>query len=374
MKLNNKEKNLLAVLMLAILFYFTLLRIDSVMAAAGAFINLLQPFIIGGAIAFVINVPMAKIEKLPEKLGLKKVKRVLAFVVTVLAATAVVSGFLLVVVPQLVQTVITLAEHLQLLFARVPGMIEGMGSELGFVKEYIYSLEINWRDTGRQIVSRLQDFALSLINSGSGIVKGIVSGFATALLSVIFSVYLIFGKEKNTAAVKRLCKTVLGEKASKHIFHVAEVSYRSFANFLSGQCLEAVILGSMFVVAMTVFRLPYAMLIGLIIAVTALVPVFGAFIGCGIGVVLIAIESPARAVWFVLLFLVLQQIEGNIIYPRVVGNKVGLPSILVFVSVILGNSIMGVAGMLIFIPAVSIIYTLVKEYVEAKESQGAEKE
>ena len=167
---------------------------------------------------------------------------------------------------------------------------------------------------------------------------------------------------------------MLGEKASIHIFHVAEVSYRSFANFLSGQCLEAVILGSMFVVAMTVFRLPYAMLIGLIIAVTALVPVFGAFIGCGIGVVLIAIESPARAVWFVLLFLVLQQIEGNIIYPRVVGNKVGLPSILVFVSVILGNSIMGVAGMLIFIPAVSIIYTLVKEYVETKESQGAEKE
>ncbi|MBQ5325881.1 MAG: AI-2E family transporter, partial [Oscillospiraceae bacterium] len=117
-------------------------------------------------------------------------------------------------------------------------------------------------------------------------------------------------------------------------------------------------------------RMPYAFLVGVVIAVTALVPVFGAFIGGAVGVVVIAIESPVQALWFLLLFLVLQQVEGNLIYPKVVGNSVGLPSILVFISVILGNSLMGVAGMLFFIPAVSVVYTLVKEFVQSKEKQA----
>ena len=368
MKFEQRDKNLLGIALLAILFYFAVLRIDRLTAALGKALSLIKPFIIGGVIAFVINLPMVKIEKELEKTKLKKSRRPVAFVLTLAVILAVVSAFLLIIIPQLAQTVMVLIDHLQIFFSRVPGMIAGLDTELGFVQEYIDSLNINWQDLGAQIITWLQDFALSLLNSGSGMVSGLVSGFTTGVLAVIFAVYLLLGKEKNARALKRLTVAIMGEKHSGSLFHVLSIAHRSFSNFLSGQCLEAVILGAMFAVAMAVFRLPYALLTGMVIAVTALIPVFGAFIGCAVGVVLIAIESPVQAVWFVVLFLVLQQIEGNIIYPRVVGNKVGLPSILVFMSVILGSSLMGVAGMLIFIPSVSVIYSLVKEFVEKKEA------
>lgn len=370
MKLENKEKRQLKIILLAILFYFVLLRIDSVAMGLTGAVSLLKPFIIGGILAFIINVPMVKVEKQLEKTKMKRGRRGLAFLITLALLLAAVAMFLTIVVPQLVQALSTLADHLQLLTDRIPALLESHSGDLTFIEEYIASLNINWQDIGQQIIDWLKAFALALVGSGTGIVGGVVSGFTTAVLSVIFAIYLLFGKETVSAGLSRLIKAVLGDKAASRIFYVCSISYRSFSSFLSGQCLEAVILGCMFIAAMTVFRMPYAFLVGVVIAVTALVPVFGAFIGGAVGVVVIAIESPVQALWFLLLFLVLQQIEGNLIYPKVVGNSVGLPSILVFISVILGNSLMGVAGMLFFIPAVSVVYTLVKEFVQNKEKQA----
>lgn len=370
MKLENKEKRQLKIILLAIIFYFVLLRIDSVAMGLTGAVSLLKPFIIGGILAFIINVPMVTVEKQLKKTKMKKGKRGLAFLITLALLLAAVAMFLTIVVPQLVQALSTLADHLQLLTDRIPALLESHSGDLTFMEEYIASLNINWQDIGQQVIDWLKAFALALVGSGTGIVGGVVSGFTTAVLSVIFAIYLLFGKETVSAGLSRLIKAVLGDKAASRIFYVCSISYRSFSSFLSGQCLEAVILGCMFIATMTVFRMPYAFLVGVVIAVTALVPVFGAFIGGAVGVVVIAIESPVQALWFLLLFLVLQQVEGNLIYPKVVGNSVGLPSILVFISVILGNSLMGVAGMLFFIPAVSVVYTLVKEFVQSKEKQA----
>lgn len=369
MKLENKEKRQLKIILLAIIFYFVLLRIDSVAMGLTGAVSLLKPFIIGGILAFIINVPMVTVEKQLKKTKMKKGRRGLAFLITLALLLAAVAMFLTIVVPQLVQALSTLADHLQLLTDRIPALLESHSGDLTFMEEYIASLNINWQDIGQQVIDWLKAFALALVGSGTGIVGGVVSGFTTAVLSVIFAIYLLFGKETVSAGLSRLIKAVLGDKAASRIFYVCSISYRSFSSFLSGQCLEAVILGCMFIASMTVFRMPYAFLVGVVIAVTALVPVFGAFIGGAVGVVVIAIESPVQALWFLLLFLVLQQVEGNLIYPKVVGNSVGLPSILVFISVILGNSLMGVAGMLVFIPAVSVVYTLVKEFVQSKEKQ-----
>ncbi len=371
MKLDNKEKQLLKVLLLAILFYFVMLRLGSVAAAASGVLSLLKPFLIGGAVAFVINVPMVKVEKRLEKTKLKKGRRGLAFLITLILLIMAVALFLTIVVPQLVRAVSTLADHLQVLTDKIPLLLESQSGSLTFIEEYIASLNINWQNIGQQIIDWLQAFALALVGSGSGLVGGLVSGFTTAIFSIIFAIYLLMGKETVASGLKRLTVAVAGQKTSAHIFHVCSIAYRSFSSFLSGQCLEAVILGGMFVLAMTIFRLPYAFLVGVVIAATALIPVFGAFIGGGVGMLVIAIESPVQAVWFLVLFLVLQQIEGNLIYPKVVGNSVGLPSILVFMSVILGNSLMGVAGMLVFIPLVSVVYTLVKEFVVHRENRMA---
>ena len=150
---------------------------------------------------------------------------------------------------------------------------------------------------------------------------------------------------------------------------VLALTYKTFSGFLTGQCVEALILGAMFVITMTLFRLPYALLTGIVIAFTALVPVFGAFIGCAVGPFLIFMVSPFKALMFIVLFLVLQQIEGNLIYPHVVGNSVGLPSIWVLAAVSVGGSLMGIVGMLIFIPLMSVVYALFREVVYIKLRQ-----
>ena len=374
MKLDCKEKQILKVALIAIAFYFVLLRIDAVMASGSFLLSLAKPFLIGSAIAFVLNLPMKKIESMLEKAKIKKGLRPLAFMLTIVVVLAVISAFLLIVVPQLGQAVETLIIRLQLLFTQIPEFFAENSGHLTLLEEYINSLEIDWQALGNNLINLVKNFAKGFLGSSKDIIGGIVSGFTTVFLSVIFAVYILFGKEKIGSAFKDFAYAVFKENDCRRIFHVLSVANRSFSSFLTGQCLEAVILGSIFVAAMWIAGMPYAFLVGIIIAVTALIPVFGAFIGCGVGVVLIALENPVQALWFVLMFLILQQIEGNLIYPRVVGNSIGLPGILVFMSVIVGSSLMGVVGMLVFIPLVSVLYTLVKEYVVSKKKLAAEKD
>ncbi|MBQ6849782.1 MAG: AI-2E family transporter [Oscillospiraceae bacterium] len=367
MKLDYKEKQILKVALIAITFYFTLLRIDAVMAFGRFLFSLAKPFLIGGAIAFVLNLPMRKIESMLEKAKVKKGLRSLAFILTIVVVLAVIGAFLLIVVPQLAQAVETLIIRLQLLFVQIPEFLTENAGHLTLIEEYINSLAIDWQTLGDNLINLLKNFAKGFVGSSTGFVSGLVSGFTTFLFSLIFAIYILLGKEKIGEGLKELITAVLPQKICKKIFHVLAVTNKSFSSFLTGQCLEAVILGAMFVVAMSLAGMPYAFLVGIIISVTALIPVFGAFIGCGVGVVLIALENPVQALWFVLMFLVIQQIEGNLIYPRVVGSSIGLPSILVFMSVIVGSSVMGVMGMLLFIPLVSVLYTLTREFVISKK-------
>ena len=165
---------------------------------------------------------------------------------------------------------------------------------------------------------------------------------------------------------KQILQAFFSKSTSKKINYVFCLSYRVFTGFLSGQCVEAVILGTMFVIVMTIFRLPYAVMIGVMIAITALIPILGGYIGCIVGTFLIAVVNPMQAIIFIILFLVLQQIEGNVIYPHVVGNSVGLPSIWILAAVSIGGSLFGVVGVLLFIPLCSVLYTLFRDYVKNK--------
>ncbi len=367
MKLDHKEKQILKVALIAITFYFALLRIDAVMKAGSFLLSLAKPFLIGGAIAFVLNLPMRKIESMLEKAKVKKGLRPLAFLLTIVVVLAVISAFLLIVVPQLAQAVETLIARLQILFTQIPEFFTENSGHLTLIEEYINSLAIDWKAMEDSLINLIKNFAKGFLGSSTGFVSGVASGFTTLLFSLIFAIYILLGKEKIGDGLKELLTSVFPHEICKKIFHILAVTNKSFSSFLTGQCLESVIIGAMFVVAMSLTGMPYAFLVGIIIAVTALIPVFGAFIGCGVGVVLIALENPVQALWFVVLFLIIQQIEGNIIYPRVVGGSIGLPSILVFMSVIVGSSVMGVMGMLLFIPLVSVLYTLVREFVVSKK-------
>ena len=192
-------------------------------------------------------------------------------------------------------------------------------------------------------------------------------------IGMVFAIYILLQKETLAAQVKKLLKAFLPERCERWIIEVAALTERTFSSFLAGQCVEAVILGSMFFITLLILRLPYALLIGVLIAFTALIPVFGAFIGCAVGIFLMLMVSPIDALIFTVVFFVLQQIEGNLIYPHVVGNSVGLPSMWVLVAVTIGGSAMGVLGMLVFIPLCSVLYSLLRGVVNpaSGKAEGA---
>jgi predicted PurR-regulated permease PerM len=205
-----------------------------------------------------------------------------------------------------------------------------------------------------------------IIQSTFSTAFSIFGGMIDFFLGFIFSIYILAEKEKLGSQIRKLMYAYLPEKVVSKILSVCSLSERTFSRFLSGQCLEAFILGSMFFIVMVIFQFPYALLISVLIGFTALIPIFGAFIGCVIGAFLILMVNPLTALLFILMFVILQQIEGNFIYPRVVGGSIGLPSMWVLVAVTVGGSTMGIAGMLIFIPMFSVLYTLLREAVNRR--------
>ena len=220
---------------------------------------------------------------------------------------------------------------------------------------------------GLEIMEQCPDVDVVIVPaSGGGLIGGVVSGVSTFVIGLIFSFYLLMQKEKLARQGRQVLYALLPERKADHALDILRLSSRTFSSFLSGQCLEAVILGTLFVIAMTIFRMPYALLVGVLIALTALIPIVGAFIGCAVGAILIAITDPWKALMFIVLFLVLQQIEGNLIYPHVVGSSVGLPSIWVLAAVTLGGNLMGIVGMLFFIPLCSVLYALFRGYVQKR--------
>ena len=188
----------------------------------------------------------------------------------------------------------------------------------------------------------------------------------SVFFTIMFTIYFLFAKERLRGQLKRLMTAYLKPGLVNEVLRVAQLTQRTFSSFITGQCLEAVILGGLFFLAMTVFGMPYVLLISVFIAVTALIPVIGAWMGCIVGALLILLNDPVQALWFVLMFLVLQQIEGNLIYPHVMGNAIGLPSIWVLFAVVLGEGLMGILGMLLFIPLTSVAYTLLREMVNRR--------
>lgn len=335
--------------------------------------HVIFPFALGGAIAFILNVPMHFVEeKLFKKIGLsdkkvgKKISRPPAFILTVLFVVGLIAIVVFVVVPELGNTIVNIGKTLQEFVPQVQEWaIQFFGDNPELVAQ-IQSLEFEWDQILGDVVNFLKNGAGSVIGTTFEAAKSIVSAVSTFFIAFVFSCYILLQKEKLNIQVRKLMYAFLPRDWTEIFIALGSVTYKTFSSFLTGQCLEAVILGCMFFLTMTILRMPYALLIAVLIAFTALIPIFGAFIGCAVGTLLIFMVNPLQAVAFVVMFLVLQQIEGNFIYPYVVGNSVGLPSMWVLVAVSVGASLMGVVGMLVFIPIVSVIYTLLRGIVNRR--------
>ena len=292
--------------------------------------------------------------------------RVLAYMLTLILILAIIAGVLFVVVPELVNTIADLIGQVP---TAVNNLINWLQVKLSAYPEYeekLSSISINWDSVLSNVMNFLSIGTKGIINGGIGAISGFFSGVTNFFIGFVFSVYVLFQKERLTVQCKKLMYVCMPERRADKIIEVLRLTNTTFSNFLSGQCLEACILGTMFVITLSILRMPYALLIGIIIAVTALIPIVGAFIGCIVGVILIMMTSPLKALIFVGVFLILQQIEGNLIYPHVVGSSVGLPGIWVLVAVTIGGNLFGIMGMLTFIPISSVCYALLRTYVNRK--------
>ena len=361
----NKIRGLILFTVITVIVGINYIKVLGLLAAA---VNMAAPFILGAAIAFVLNVPMRRIEGSLSRVVKKdsRLLRPVSMVLSILLVAGVLFLVIFVVSPQLVHTLLSLQNSIPVFFGEVRQWLEQLFSENPQILTNMEQIQIDWQELFNDALKFLKNGAGSMLDTTFSAAISIVNGMSVFLIGFIFSVYILLQKENLIRQIRKLLAAFLPEKTVEEIVGIAALTSRTFSNFLTGQCVEAVILGSMFFVVLVVLRLPYALLIGVLIAFTALIPVFGAFIGWAVGAFLMLIISPMDALLFSVVFFTLQQIEGNMIYPHVVGSSVGLPSIWVLVAVTLGGSMMGVVGMLIFIPLCSVLYTLLRDTVNER--------
>ena len=351
------------------LLVVALWKFDVVLGVLKTIWDIIFPFVLGGTIAFLTNVPMSFLEKkIFEKVKKKnkivrKLERPISLILTIVLVVGVIALVMFGVIPQLTRTMGTLVTSINDFIPQMQSWIGEFFHNNQEIMNLVDQIEFDPDQAIKWGISLLGNGAGNMMNTTMSAVGSIVSGVATFFIAFSFACYILFQKEKLHIQIRKVFFAFLPRQKADTFLKVCSLTYRTFANFLAGQCLEAVILGSMFVVTLSILRMPYALLIGILIAFTALIPIFGAFIGCAVGSFLIFMVNPQQAILFVIVFLVLQQIEGNLIYPHVVGESVGLPSIWVLAAVTIGGNLMGIVGMLVFIPLLSVLYTIFREFV-----------
>ena len=356
-----------------VILYWLLHETERFQSVWQSFVDILSPFILGAALAFVLNVPMRGFESWLEDVKKDGWRRAIAMVLTFLAIGLVLFGVFRLLVPQLVETINSLIPKLVEFFSRMEHKFRDFLAENPEMLDWVYANTdfeaINWSDLIQKAVSVLTN-SMSVIATGAFSAVGSVAGAVlNFVIGLVFALYCLGRKETLSRQGKKLMYAFLPERVSDECVRVFRLTNATFSGFISGQCLEAVILGFLFALTMSILKMPYVSLISVLIGVTSLVPLVGSFVGCFLGAFFILVNDPVQALIFVVMFLILQQIEGNLIYPKVVGNSIGLPGMWVLVAVTVGGELMGVGGMLVMIPVTSVLYTLLREVTNKRLKQ-----
>ena len=374
--MNLTLKSCLRIALSIFLLYLAIHYWPAVSGLLGTLLSASMPLLIGCALAYVLNLIMSAYEKrfFPRSADPKliRLRRPLCMLLAVVSLLAIVTVIVWLILPELVGCI-------ELLIAQLPGAIETAIAWLGtlpFLPEDIVSAlsAIDWQ-------SKIGDIA-GIVTSGVGSLMGVVistvssvfSAVVTGFMALIFAIYLLLGRDKLQGQCKRLMAHYLPEKFSSRILYVLNVLNTSFRRYITGQCIEAVILGALCALGMLILRLPYATMIGALIAFTALIPVAGAYIGAAVGAFMILMVSPMQALVFLIFLVILQQLEGNLIYPKVVGSSMGLPGIWVLAAVVIGGGVAGILGMLLGVPIAATVYTLIRNDMNKKDTASVKTE
>ncbi len=386
-----------------IVLYCLLQKLSVVGAAIKVIFGIMSPIFIGFIIAFVLNLPMRGLERLWDccELGIRrfvvkrkrkaankkkpsepvtpeesievnvgKISRVLrrpvCLLVSIVIIFAILAAVVALVLPEIGKTIMLLVDGVSAWFEKVRVWCIQYAEEYPLVYEAIMELNIDWEATTKSLLGLIGTGTLGIVGNTFAGIFSAFGGVINFVIALIFAIYVLFSKETLAKQIKRVFRAFLPEKVNRTVLHIAETAHGIFCAFVTGQCVEAVILGSLCAIGMLIFQFPYAAMIGVLVGVTALIPVVGAFIGAGVGAFLILMIDPFQALMFVLFIVILQQIEGNVIYPKVVGNSVGLPAMWVLAAVTVGGGIGGIIGMLFAVPTASVVYTLLREATDKR--------
>lgn len=358
--MKNKEelKNWIILILIAIVSFWAINNIGLFLGLIAKLINVLLPFIIGIALAYILNIPMTKIETfLKNKIKDKKSNipvRVISIILSLVLLVVILAFVLLMLIPELVENIELLIQNIPTLVSSVEEWIVGL---LDKYPDMQYEIQKVFKEntSNNGVIINILNYVL---NGSINIISSLVSGVITIFTSLIFAIYMLSQKEYLQESLKKIIYAYTKKEQADKIMEVGKLSNNIFSKFISGQCLEAVILGCIFFVVLSIFRFPYALIISILTTITALIPIFGAMIAMVIGAILIAITNPFQAFIFILVFLVIQQIEGNFIYPKVVGKSVGLSPLWTLLAITVGGGLFGIVGMLIGLPVASIVYSL----------------
>ena len=332
--------------------------------------NLISPFVVGAGIAFVFNVPMRAIERQLADIRRAGFRRLLSIVLTILCLVLIIMFVFELLIPQIRLTVASLSQT-------IPVFVEGLAAKLmvmlqdhpelrAWLQEALKLESLDWNTILTETLGFLSNQMSTVMGGAVSVIGSVTGAIINMVVSIAFAIYCLARKEILARQGRRLLYSLVSEKHADEVIRVLRLTNATFSNFISGQCLEACILGCLFAVAMAIFKMPYISLVSVVIAVTALIPVVGAFVGCILGAFFILVNNPIQALTFVIMFLIIQQLENNLIYPRVVGTSIGLPGMWVLVAVTVGGDLMGVGGMLLMIPLTSVIYALLREFTDKR--------
>lgn len=363
-------KKLFVLISGCILFAWLVLDTSRATAMFTAIWNLFSPFVVGAGIAFVFNVPMRAIERQLADIRRAGFRRALSIVLTILCLVLIVMFVFELLIPQIQLTVASLSQT-------IPLFVEKMAEKLmilmkdhpemgAWIQESLKLESLDWNSILKDTLGFLGNQMSTVMGGAVSVIGSVTGAIINGVISIAFAIYCLSRKEILARQGRRILYSMISERHADEVIRVLRLTNATFSNFISGQCLEACILGCLFAVAMAIFKMPYISLVSVVIAVTALIPVVGAFVGCILGAFFILVNSPIQALTFVIMFLVIQQLENNLIYPRVVGTSIGLPGMWVLVAVTVGGDLMGVGGMLLMIPLTSVLYALVREFTDKR--------
>lgn len=359
--LKNKEelKKWMFLILFTIISFYIINNISIVWNVILFLISVMSPFILGAIMAFILNIPMTKIEKqLNKKIENKRVTRIIAIIISLLIFILIIGLISFLIIPEII-------ESLEKLVSNIPSLVNDAESYVLKLLENHESVQIEIKEmftniNTSKIISNLLNY---IVNGSLSFISGLISSLITIFTGIIFSIYMLSQKEYLIRCFNKILKAFLNNKKYRKVQEICSLANKTFSNFVSGQCLDAVILGLILFIVLSIFRFPYALLISVLTCITALIPIFGALIAMVVGVVLIGISSPLEALLFILIFQIVQQIEGNFIYPRIVGSSVGLSPLWTLLAITVGGNLFGILGMLIGLPIASICYAIFRSYV-----------